>query len=196
LAKVRITGPGGVSARWTKSGHIITSLERGEEYELSEQDGDFYRILIPAYVHVNLAAPIRETIFVPETFPFVGPDINNLVSSSDGGYACIQMMARYSQLPIEAERIIYAPTKIKDILGDKFEVGVKYFPEPPFIAHISYSLLVPLKRIKKLEGYIVVLDTNDKEILAHDPFDFDGAFKRFPMNDFLLAYRGTSIWLK
>jgi len=189
-------GPGGASAKWSKNGHIITALERGQSYEISGTDGDYYRILIPAYVHVNYAAVIKEREFRAENMPFIGPDINNLSDLSDGSYECVQMMARYAGITVEASRTIRKISEIFNILSSICEQGIKYFPEPPFIAQVAYHALMPMKRQKKIESYLMVLEINDREILTHDPMDFEGGYKRFLMNDFLLAYRGNSIWLK
>lgn len=204
MSKIKITAPGGAFAKFHPDLQNVCSLPRGGAYQLDEPEGDYYRILVPLYVHSNFAAITYDREYSPSMIPFNGPDINNIGQSLllDGAYECIKMISEYCKVQTTAEdmRIYEHPSNICDALvkdGIKAESGVKVFPDPPFIAWVKYSEIRPFmsSRLRNRNTYIVVLAFEERAVIAHDPLDINGKAKRIPINDFLLAYKGSSIWL-
>lgn len=202
MSNIKITHPGGASARFEKDSSSKCILPRNAVYSLDKLEGDYYRVLVPMYVHANSCAEIHEHPYTPSMIPWETPPLEETFDAlaKDGAYMSIKMFARFCGVKSSAELKSYDdPEKVYNALtrdGVKCELGMKYFPEPPYIAWVNYGAIRMLQGYRKTSAYLLVLAMDEHYVTAHDSLDTNGSNKRIPINDFLLAYRGTSIWLQ
>lgn len=204
MSNIKITHPGGASGKLVKDGPSNCILPRGSVFTLDEHVGDFYRVLVPFYVHVNSGAEIHDLEYTPSMIPWVSPPFEKLdrVFEKDGGYWSIHLLAKFRGIQSSAPLENYATPDLVGMAlrkdGINVASGIKYFPEPPFIAWVKYYPIRPLGPIqhRKKDVYILVLAIDEHFVTVHDSLDVDGGSKRIPINDFLLGYKGTSIWLQ